>query len=160
MVTWHWSFFDLDEMFTAPELDPDGDPEVVLRHIAGTILDFLAATDQIAFTRLVVGESRRRPWIGEEFHRRGKRPALRAFVAQLQRMDEVGTIDCPNPSLAAHQFLGLIQEFVIWPYVMAIGAAGVEGLPPTPIVIDEAIAMFLARYRRDEICGPPTERRP
>ncbi|MEU6218270.1 TetR/AcrR family transcriptional regulator C-terminal domain-containing protein [Streptomyces sp. NPDC047022] len=48
-------------------------------------------------------------------------------------------------AVAARQFLGFVQEFVIWPQVMAIGP-DVMKLPPADLVVEEAIAMFLSRY--------------
>jgi hypothetical protein len=30
-------------------------------------------------------------------------------------------VACPHPELAAHQFMGLVQEFAVWPRLMAIG---------------------------------------
>lgn len=147
MVQWHWSFFEPHTMLQAPELDPaNHDAQTMLRHIASSILDFLTATNQIAFTRLIIGESRRWPWIAEDFYRLGKRPVLDAFIHQLERMHAAGAIDCPHPAIAAQQFLGLIQEFVIWPKVMAIPSADLAHLPPVKTVVDEALAMFLARY--------------
>jgi TetR/AcrR family transcriptional regulator, regulator of autoinduction and epiphytic fitness len=63
-------------------------------------------------------------------------------------MIEDQQLACPNPELAAHQFLGLIQEFIIWPKVMAIGPAVLD-MPPDKVVIEEAIRMFLGRYAVD-----------
>jgi len=60
-------------------------------------------------------------------------------------MDTQGVIDCPRPDIAARQFLGLIQEFAIWPQVMAIGPALSE-IPARETVIAEAVATFLCRY--------------
>jgi hypothetical protein len=39
----------------------------------------------------------------------------------------------------------MVQEFLVWPQVMDIGDAA-DTLPAAGIVIDEAIATFLARY--------------
>ncbi|MBI0376395.1 TetR/AcrR family transcriptional regulator C-terminal domain-containing protein [Streptomyces albiflaviniger] len=52
---------------------------------------------------------------------------------------------CPSPGLAARQFLGLLQEFIIWPQVMAIGP-DVMNIPPPDVVVEEGIAMLLDRY--------------
>lgn len=41
--------------------------------------------------------------------------------------------------------MGLIQEFIIWPQVMAVGQAA-ETLPGSEVVVEEAIQMFLGRY--------------
>lgn len=120
-------------------------PAECLRNFARALLRFVEQTDQVAFTRLVIAESRQRPWIADEFYRCGKEPILKGFAAALAAMTGKGMISCAHPELAAHQFMGLVQEFVIWPRVMAIGK-GLADLPASEIVIEEAIAMFLSRY--------------
>jgi TetR/AcrR family transcriptional regulator, regulator of autoinduction and epiphytic fitness len=124
-------------------------PAAMLRSFATALLRFVVETDQVAFTRLVIAESRGRPWIAEEFYRAGKAPILKSFAAALWAMAAKGLLRCEHPELAAHQFMGLVQEFVIWPKVMAIGDALSE-LPANDVVIDEAIAMFLSRYGTSE----------
>jgi len=121
------------------------DPAAKLVQIAGAIYRFAEEGDQIAFTRLVIAESRARPWIGEEFYRFGKAPTLEALAGVLAAMTRQGILDCPHPDIAARQFLGLIQEFAIWPHVMAIGPAA-EALPPPATATAEAVATFLCRY--------------
>lgn len=127
------------------------DPAAKLAGIADAVWRFAETGNQIAFTRLVVAESRARPWIGEEFYRFGKEPSLQALTGILGAMHEQGVLDCPRPDIAARQFLGLVQEFAIWPHVMAIGPAADE-LPGRETVIAEAVATFLCRYspRRPE----------
>ncbi len=145
MLEQHWAAF-ADGMQISAETKATSASKA-LRQVAERILGFIDATDQIAFTRLVVAEASRRPWIAETFYRVGKAPLLRSFVALLRQLEDAGAIDCPDPALAARQFLGLIQEFVIWPQVMAIGPP-LKDLPPRDRVVDEAIATFLARYGR------------
>jgi TetR/AcrR family transcriptional regulator, regulator of autoinduction and epiphytic fitness len=123
-------------------------PAECLGNFARALLRFVEETDQVAFIRLVIAESRQRPWIADEFYRCGKEPILKGFAAALAAMAAKRMITCPQPELAAHQFMGLVQEFVIWPRVMAIGK-GLADLPPNDVVIDEAIAMFLSRYGAD-----------
>lgn len=127
------------------------DPAAKLASIGDAIWRFAETGNQIAFTRLVVAESRARPWIGEEFYRFGKEPSLQALTGILGAMHQQGALDCPRPDIAARQFLGLVQEFAIWPHVMAIGPAAAE-LPGRETVIAEAVATFLCRYspRRPE----------
>ena len=115
------------------------------RSSARAKLRFVEETDQVAFTRLVIAESRQRPWIADEFYRCGKEPIVKGFAAALAAMARQRMILCAQPELAAHQFMGLVQEFVIWPRVMAIGK-GLADLPDNDLVIEEAIAMFLSRY--------------
>ena len=123
-------------------------PAECLRNFARALLRFVAETDQVAFSRLVIAESRQRPWIADEFYRCGKEPILKSFAAALAAMARRGMIRCAHPEPAAHQFMGLVQECVIWPQVMAIGE-GLADLPANDVVIDEAIAMFLSRYGVD-----------
>jgi TetR/AcrR family transcriptional regulator, regulator of autoinduction and epiphytic fitness len=123
-------------------------PAECLRSFARALLRFVEETDQVAFTRLVIAESRQRPWIADEFYRCGKEPILKGFATALAAMAAKRMIACAHPELAAHQFMGLVQEFVIWPRVMAIGK-GLTDLPGNDVVIDEAIAMFLSRYGVD-----------
>ncbi|MBL1101031.1 TetR/AcrR family transcriptional regulator [Streptomyces coffeae] len=147
VMEYHWGNLDpgaLPSRLAAP--DNGGDPAVFLRQFTQALLEFIDTTGQVSFTRMVIAESRRAPWIAEEFYRIGKEPLIRAFTACLRGMDEAGSIACPHPELAAHQFLGLIQEFVLWPHVMAIPADR-PAIPATDVVVEEAIAMFLSRYR-------------
>ncbi|EXU63955.1 TetR family transcriptional regulator [Streptomyces sp. PRh5] len=143
----HWSSLPLEDLSARLEqsLGSDGDPAGFLRQFSEILLTFIDDTDQVAFTRLVIAESRRSPWIAEEFYRVGKEPLTRALTECLQRLHETGKINCPSPGLAAHQFLGLLQEFIIWPQVMAIGP-DVMNIPPFDVVVKEGIAMFLGRY--------------
>ena len=134
--------------------DLTASPAEMLRRFAQALLRFVAETDQVAFTRLVIAESRRRAWIAAEFYQCGKAPILKGFADALSAMAEKRLIKCARPELAAHQFMGLIQEFVIWPRVMAIGK-GLAALPPDDLVIDEAIAMFLSRYGQESFSHQP-----
>ena len=149
MVELHWETVARDgEAALSVGFDVSAGPTAVLRRFGEAIVRFIAETEQVAFTRLVISESHSRPWIAEEFYRLGKQPLLEGLVACLQRLDGAGLIACGQPLVAAHQFFGMIQEMVIWPYVMAIGPAAGE-LPPAGLVIDEAVLTFLSRYARD-----------
>lgn len=144
MVDRHWSRLraaradDVMEGTTPPAT-------VVLRHFAEAILDFVGENDQVGFIRLVIAESRRLPWIAEEFYRSGKEPLLQALMDQLERLAAAGLIECHSTELAAHQFFGLLQEVALWPHVMGVGAL-VSKPPPRDVVIDETVATFMARY--------------
>ena len=147
MVGLHWDEIARDSAAVlSTSLDPVLGPAAILRRFGEAIVRFIDGTQQVAFTRLVIMESRQRPWIAEEFYRLGKQPLLEGFTACLRRLDETGVIACKHPGIAAHQFFGLIQEFAIWPHVMAIGPA-TKTLPPPALVIDEAVLTFLSRYR-------------
>ena len=83
------------------------------------------------------------------FYRLGKQPLLNGFIECLQRLNHARLIECAKPVIAAHQFFGMIQEMVIWPYVMAIGPSVAE-LPRAEEVVEEAVLTFLSRHRNSE----------
>jgi TetR/AcrR family transcriptional regulator of autoinduction and epiphytic fitness len=56
----------------------------------------------------------------------------------------MGILDCRNPMLAAHQFMGMLNELSLWPWM-----TGRESLPvPEKDIVEETIRMFLQHYRR------------
>ena len=159
MVGLHWDEIARDSAIVqSTSLAIVLEPAAILRDFGAAIVRFIEGTEQVAFTRLVIMESRQRPWIAEEFYLLRKQPLLHGFTDCLRRLDAAGSISCMYPEIAAHQFFGLIQEFVIWPQVMAIGPAA-QAMPASSLVIDEAVLTFLSRYERSEPPqGPPTTR--
>lgn len=123
------------------------DPAAKLVGIARAFLRFIDSADQIAFTRLVIAESRSHPWIGEEFHRFGQALTLETLAGILGAMHAQGVLNCPEPTIAARQFLALINEFSLWPGVMAAGPAQAPTADPDAVAA-EAVATFLCRYGR------------
>lgn len=150
MVDRHWSRLQVGR---AADLGEGGtrSAEAVLRRFAEAILEFVGENEQVGFIRLVVAESRRLPWIAEEFYRSGKEPLLQALVVQLERLAADGLIECRSTELAAHQFFGLLQEVALWPHVMGFGEL-VSNPPPRDVLIAETVATFMARY------APPGDR--
>ena len=125
-----------------PGIETQGDVEDVLRLIAQAILQLHKRPRYLGFFRMVVADSRQFPWIGEAFAA-VMHPQTERFARYLAHLTALGVLDCRNPMLAAHQFMGMINEFVLWPWMM-----GRESLPvPTEDVIEETIRMFLWHYR-------------
>ncbi|GHE92363.1 transcriptional regulator [Streptomyces fumanus] len=144
MVRYHWSAFaDPDRRLGTREADTDA--EEVLRGFAQSLQRFAEETDQIRFARLVASESCRLPWIADEFYRLGKGPLVAAFAGRLDDLVRRGRLRCPDTYLAARQFMGLIQEFLVWPRVMGFEAE-TAAQPDASVVIEEAVLGFLARY--------------
>ncbi|GAA1845296.1 TetR/AcrR family transcriptional regulator [Actinomadura bangladeshensis] len=144
VIHYHWS------AFTGPdrrlvECDAGASAEEVLRDFARSLQHFATETDQIRFAQLVVTESGRLPWIADEFYRVGKGPVVAAFVGCLDGLVRGGRLRCPDTYLAARQFMGLVQEFLVWPAVMAFEEE-VAAQPSAEVVIEEAVLSFLARY--------------
>lgn len=144
MVTDHWEQWGraIPIAATAHE-DPVEDH---LRAIALSVAAFQDSAEQIQFQRLIISESRRLEWLGPAAYRAGKGPRMAALAAHFSRLHDEGRLQCPNPTIAAWQFIGLIQEFLVWPKVMAMGE-DTQAIPPVNTVIDEAVATFMARYR-------------
>lgn len=144
MIRHHWSAFaDPDRRLV--EADAGAGAEEVLRGFARSLQRFAADTDQIRLARLVVTESGRLPWIADEFYRLGKSPVVAAFAGRLDDLVRSGRLHCPDTYLAARQFMGLIQEFLVWPRVMAFEEE-TNSQPAAEVVIEEAVLSFLARY--------------
>lgn len=144
----HWQSFDVSTLLAYTQrscASGDVDPAEVLRRLATEILAFVYESDQIAFTRLVIAESRQMPWIAEDFYATGKKPRLEVIVNVVELLTAAAALDCPAPRMAARQFLGLLQELTIWPRVMAVGA-DIDDLPSSDVVIEETIKTFLCRY--------------
>lgn len=144
MVREHWSGFAWAER-QADSGDEDAGAAEVLREFARSLRHFAEETDQIRFARLVVAESARHPWIADEFYRLGKEPVVAAFTERLDALVRDGQLDCPDTRLAARQFMGLVQEFLVWPRVMAFTEESAGG-PEADVVIEEAVRTFLARH--------------
>ena len=99
---------------------------------------------------MVVADSRQFPWIAEEFAA-VMDPQTERLARYLAHLTAIGVLNCPNPMLAAHQFMGLLNEFSLWPWMMG------RKIPPVPTeeIVDETIRMFLEHYRNS--CLPQGE---
>ncbi len=126
-----------------PGIETQGEVEDVLRLIARMILDLHRHPEYLGFLRMVVADSRQFPWIAEEFAA-VMDPQTERLTRYLAHLTAIGILDCSNPTLAAHQFMGMLNELSLWPWMM-----GRESLPiPVEEVVEETIRMFLQRYRR------------
>jgi TetR/AcrR family transcriptional regulator of autoinduction and epiphytic fitness len=132
----------LEDAFPAG-IETQGDVEAVLRLVARMIMELHRRPEYLGFLRMVVADSRQCPWIAEEFaavmdpltERLGR------YVAHLTAM---GVLECRNPTLAAHQFMGILNEFSLWPWMMGRERLAV----PAEEIVEETVQMFLRHYRR------------
>ena len=126
-----------------PGIETQGDVENVLRLVARMILDLHQHPEYLGFLRMVVADSRQFPWIAGEFAA-VMDPQTERLTRYLAHLTAIGILDCANPTLAAHQFMGMLNELSLWPWMM-----GRESLPiPVEEVVEETIRMFLLRYVR------------
>lgn len=124
-------------------IETEGDVEDVLRLIARVILDLHRNPEYLGFLRMVVADLRQFPWIAEEFAA-VMDPQTGRLTRYIAHLTEMGILDCHNPVLAAHQFMGMLNELSLWPWMM-----GRESLSiPAEEVVEETIRMFLQHYRR------------
>jgi TetR/AcrR family transcriptional regulator of autoinduction and epiphytic fitness len=133
-------------------VETQGDVEDVLRLVARMILELHKHSEYLGFLRMVVADSRQFPWIAEEFAT-VMDPQTERLVRYLAHLTSLGILDCRNPLLAAHQFIGMLNELSLWPWMMGRG-----GLPvSTEDAVEETIRMFLKHYRRPQSNGAGTQ---
>ena len=73
-------------------------------------------------------------------------PQTERLVRYLAHLTALGILDCRNPMLAAHQFIGMLNELSLLPWMM-----GREGLPVSAEdAVEDTIRMFLQHYRRPQ----------
>jgi TetR/AcrR family transcriptional regulator of autoinduction and epiphytic fitness len=126
-----------------PGIETRGDAEDVLRLIGRMILDLHQNPEYLGFLRMVVADSRQFPWIAKEFAA-VMDPQTERFARYLGHVTDLGILNCQNPTLAAHQFMGILNEFSLWPLMTGRERAA---LASDKDVLEEAIRMFLQRYR-------------
>jgi TetR/AcrR family transcriptional regulator of autoinduction and epiphytic fitness len=125
-----------------PGLETQGDANAVLRLVAQSILELHKNPDYIGFLRMVVADSRQFPWIAEEFGA-VMDPQTERLVRLLAHLTSMGVLNCRNPKLAAHQFMGALNDLSLWP--MILGRERIQA--PDEEVVEEIVTMFLAHYR-------------
>src|SRR5271157_6604246 len=97
-----------------PGIETRGEVEDVLRLIARMILGLHKHPEYLGFLRMVVADSRQVPWIAEEFAA-VMAPQTERLTRYLAHLTAMGILDCRNPMLAAHQFMGMLNELSLWP---------------------------------------------
>ncbi|MBV8574331.1 MAG: TetR/AcrR family transcriptional regulator [Acetobacteraceae bacterium] len=126
-----------------PGIETQGSVEQVLRLIARAIVELHRQPEYLGFLRMVVADARQFPWIAEEFAA-VMDPQTERLARYFEHLTVLGILDCRNPILAAHQFMGLINQFSLWPLMMGRESVSV----PDEDVVEETVRMFLRSYRR------------
>lgn len=121
------------------------DPEVGLRRIGQAVATFWGPPLAVAFLRMVIADGRRFPDLIKSFFELGKTPAVSAVKNYIAELGRRGILDIPNPDLAAKQFLGLIDEAVLWGRVM--GDEVILTQAEIEEIVESGVAMFLRFYR-------------
>ncbi|MEO0952160.1 MAG: TetR/AcrR family transcriptional regulator [Pseudomonadota bacterium] len=139
-IATHWEALSTE---LTCHLSLEEEPETVLRDVAQQVLDFIQQHDQVAMTRMVIAESFSNPSVAEMFFSLGKRPIRKQFIDYLTQASKRGALSCSQPQIACDQYLGMIQESLLWPRVMGLAIQDLDD----DNVVDQAISTFMARYR-------------
>ena len=132
-----------------PGIETQGDVEEVRCLLARMIFKLHGNPGYLGFLRMVVADARQFPWIAEEFAA-VMEPQTERLVRYLAHLNAMGILDVRNPLLAAHQFMGMLNELSLWPWM-----TGRESVPvPAEDIVDETVRMFLQHYRRPRLKKP------
>jgi AcrR family transcriptional regulator len=120
------------------------DPRAGLTRLARAVADFWEPAEAVAFLRMVVIEGERFPGLIKTFFDSGKTPATNAVTKYLESLTSRGLISVPHAALAARQFVGAINEPLLWLRLLGCEQrySGVE----REAIITNAVGMFLAWY--------------
>lgn len=120
------------------------DPKAGLMRLGQAVSDFWIPPQAIAFLRMVIAEGPRFPALTKTFFEKGKAPAMAAVADYLEALAKRKLITVKNPKLAARQFLGLIDEPLLW--VRVVGADESFTKQERDVVVQQAVDMFLGFY--------------
>ncbi|RQR33288.1 TetR/AcrR family transcriptional regulator [Burkholderia sp. Bp9142] len=138
-----WSAFPVLDIVA--EAETQSDPDIGLRRIATAVASFWEPPLAIAFLRMVIAEGPRFPDLTESFFTHGKTPAMSAVRAYIEKQGELGVLSIRDGERAARQFLGLIDEPLLW--IRVLGREEKFTRAERQDVIDEAVDIFLGHYR-------------
>ncbi len=130
---------------TAGEFLLHGEPRAVLMQLGFNLLRLLLNEDPICLFRIVVSEAPRTPELGRIFFEQGPARVLQELTGYLERATRQGSLNCPDPTLAARLFLGAV---VGNRHIMLLVAPGFETITEEKIHhhVEAAVGMFLARF--------------
>ncbi len=126
-----------------PGIETQGDVEEVLHLTARMIMELHRRPEYLGFLRMVVADSRQFPWIAEEFAA-VMDPLTERLARYVAHLTALGVLECHSPTLAAHQFMGILNEFSLWPWMLGRERLAV----PAEEIVEETVRMFLRNYRR------------
>jgi len=121
------------------------DPAEGLTRLGQAVADFWAPPVAVALLRMVIAESTAFPDLVKRFMTAGKEPAMRALVDYLLGCKRRKTLALDDTVRSAKQFLGLINEPLLW--LRVIGAeTKVQSPAERKRVVKEAVAIFMKAY--------------
>jgi TetR/AcrR family transcriptional regulator, mexJK operon transcriptional repressor len=128
--------------FTAGALDP-GDVEGSLRVIADRFLRLLLSPEVIAINRIIIGEVARFPVLAEVFWQAGPERIRVQVEGFLRRAADAGSLELPDPRLAAGQFASLVRGEIHLRVLLGLGTVDDAALGAAA---ESAIATFIKAF--------------
>lgn len=119
--------------------------EKALLKLAEHMTTILMKPESLNLYRLVVAESPRLPSLGETFFESGPNTGIGRLAAFLQTAHDKGTLDVPNPTLAAQYFFGMLMQY---PHMQSL----LLGKLPAPAELEarrkETVQAFLKMFTK------------
>lgn len=116
-----------------PAVPDPGDPRAGLTAIGHDYADMITDLKIRALFRVMIAEVPRFPELGQELYEKGKKPYLDRLHAYLEAEATSGHLAIADIPLAARQFLGMINDVILWPHMLIVG------LQESPADIDRVI---------------------
>ena len=121
------------------------DPEEVFADIMKHSLKVLFSPRMADLQKLVIAESDRFPELKTLQSKYGAEPLFGYFKDYVKRLGKTGVLNIESSSLAAAQYLGLVKEFIYWPWFF--GMIKKPTIKQQEEVIERANRIFFSHYR-------------
>jgi AcrR family transcriptional regulator len=148
-----WSRIGIAEI--TGTLDATADPRATMTRIGMAITAFWLEGDAIAIARMAIRESFILPESSLHYLDQGKRPVTQAIIRYVETLVAAGRIQTDDAGLAARQFIGLINEPLV--FLQVLGQPETHSEAHVRKVVEEAVEIFFLRYPLQERAGPPTD---
>lgn len=123
------------------------DPRHGLLRLGQAVADFWVPAEAVAFLRMIIAEGPRFPNLTTTFFQVGKAPAMAAVSDYLAALAKRKLVDIKDSKLAGRQFLGLIDEPLLW--VRVVGLDETYSPRQRRMIVENAVDMFLGFYARE-----------
>lgn len=139
--------------FPVMSIDTDeamlADPAKGLRTIGYGIGEFWRSPLAVSFLRMIIGESSRFPELMRSFFDAGKTPAVGAIRNYIAKLGKRGVLNLTDAELASQQFIGMVDESVLWVRVM--GSEAELSSARITEVVEQAVTIFLGHYLKEKV---------
>lgn len=133
-------------------LDAAADPRATMTRIGKAITAFWLEGDAIAIARMAIRESFILPESSLHYLDKGKRPVTQAIIRYVETLVANGRIRTDDAGLAARQFIGLINEPLV--FLQILGQPETHPEAHIRKVVEEAVQIFFLRYPLEEEAKP------